>query len=77
MFSPAIGQQLAFIGFVQPASGGILSMSEVQSQWLTTIIKGRCKLPSDVEMKESIVTDAVRARRQPVCVSVVLILSGH
>ena len=28
---PKLGPSLAFIGFVQPASGGILSMSETQA----------------------------------------------
>lgn len=30
VFSPEIGYSLAFIGFVQPASGGILTMAETQ-----------------------------------------------
>ncbi|CAG2238884.1 FMO [Mytilus edulis] len=33
VFNPDIGQSLAFIGFVQPASGGILTMSETQARW--------------------------------------------
>ncbi|KAH3779968.1 hypothetical protein DPMN_157777 [Dreissena polymorpha] len=28
VFSPDVGGSLAFIGFVQPASGGVLTMSE-------------------------------------------------
>ena len=59
MFSPEIGPELAFIGFVQPATGGILSMSELQAQWLAMIIKGRAKLPSRAFMNETRIKDKV------------------
>ena len=61
MFSPEIGPELAFIGFVQPATGGILSMSELQAQWLAMIIKGRAKLPSRAFMNETRIKDKVEA----------------
>jgi len=62
VFNPEIGKDLAFIGFVQPASGGLLSMSEIQSQWLAMIIKGRCTLPSKPIMKEQIAIRRVRTK---------------
>ena len=30
VFCPTVGQSLAFIGFLQPTSGGLLTMSEMQ-----------------------------------------------
>ena len=30
VFSPSVGPTLAFIGFLQPTSGGLLTMSEIQ-----------------------------------------------
>lgn len=59
VFSSEIGTDLAFIGFVQPATGGILSMSELQAQWLAMIIKGRAKLPSKALMDETRIKDKV------------------
>lgn len=53
VFSPEVGHSLAFIGFVQPASGGILSMAETQSRWFTHLCKGKVKLPSQTDMVKS------------------------
>ena len=46
VFAPEIGASLAFIGFVQPASGGLLSVSEIQARWFSELCKGAIKLPS-------------------------------
>ncbi|XP_064638632.1 flavin-containing monooxygenase 5-like isoform X2 [Lineus longissimus] len=54
VFSPEIGSSLAFIGFVQPASGGILAMSEIQARWFVELCRGKIKLPSKKEMEENI-----------------------
>ncbi|XP_025079569.1 dimethylaniline monooxygenase [N-oxide-forming] 5-like isoform X2 [Pomacea canaliculata] len=57
VFSPALGPSLAFIGFVQPASGGVLTMSETQARWFGQICRGRVQLPQkhlmemDMEME--------------------------
>ncbi|XP_069104182.1 flavin-containing monooxygenase 5-like isoform X1 [Argopecten irradians] len=53
VFNPDIGPSLAFIGFVQPASGGVLSMSETQSRWFAELCKGKVKLPSKSDMFDS------------------------
>ncbi|XP_052783559.1 flavin-containing monooxygenase 5-like isoform X2 [Mya arenaria] len=53
VFSPDIGRSLAFIGFVQPSSGGVILMSEMQARWLAEICKGRVKLPSEREMRSA------------------------
>ncbi|XP_060593695.1 flavin-containing monooxygenase 5-like [Ruditapes philippinarum] len=50
VFSPDIGRTLAFIGFVQPASGGVLTMSETQARWFAQMCKGRVGLPNRSEM---------------------------
>lgn len=54
VFSPEVGPSLAFIGFVQPASGGVLTMSELQARWFAELCKGLVKLPSKEDMEESI-----------------------
>ncbi|XP_048744656.2 flavin-containing monooxygenase 5-like isoform X2 [Ostrea edulis] len=54
VFNPDIGHTLAFIGFVQPASGGLLPMSEIQGRWFTEICRGRCSLPTKSAMKDNI-----------------------
>lgn len=33
VFASEIGASLAFVGFTQPASGGLLSVSEIQARW--------------------------------------------
>ncbi|XP_059160633.1 flavin-containing monooxygenase 5-like [Physella acuta] len=50
MFTQEFGHKLAFIGFVQPASGGIITMSETQARWFSKLCKGVVKLPSKQEM---------------------------
>ncbi|KNC80467.1 hypothetical protein SARC_07170 [Sphaeroforma arctica JP610] len=45
VFSPTVGPSLAFIGFVQPASGGVLPMSEIQARWLCAIVNRKVTLP--------------------------------
>jgi dimethylaniline monooxygenase (N-oxide forming) len=44
-FSPEIGHTLLFCGFVQPFSGGILSMAEIQARWYVELMKGAVTLP--------------------------------
>lgn len=57
VFSPEIGPSMAFIGFVQPASGGVLSMSEIQARWFAELCRGRVTLPDRAAMEESIQSD--------------------
>lgn len=59
MFSPEIGQTLAFVGFVQPASGGVLTMSETQARWFAEMCQGQVKLPSRPEMERNIEEEKV------------------
>lgn len=54
VFSPDIGSSLAFIGFVQEASGSILSMSETQAMWFSELCKKHIQLPKESEMISSI-----------------------
>lgn len=51
VFSPAVGPTAAFIGFVQPASGGVLTMSETQARWFSQVCKGTVRLPPKHEME--------------------------
>lgn len=62
VFNPEIGHSLAFIGFAQPASGGLLSMSEIQARWFTELARGRCSLPTPLTMKEDIREDEEKVR---------------
>ncbi|XP_035693857.1 flavin-containing monooxygenase 5-like [Branchiostoma floridae] len=57
VFSPAVGHSMAFIGFVQPASGGILSMSETQARWFAELCLNHVKLPSRAAMEAEIKAD--------------------
>ena len=50
MFSPKIGNSLGFIGFVQPSSGGVISVSEIQSRWFVHLMNKEITLPSESEM---------------------------
>jgi len=59
VFSPDIGSGLAFIGFVQPASGGVLTMSEIQARWFAEVCKGHVTLPSKQVMETSIAEEKV------------------
>ncbi|XP_041354135.1 flavin-containing monooxygenase 5-like [Gigantopelta aegis] len=54
VFSPHVGHTLGFIGFVQPASGGILTMSEIQARWFSQLCKGKVRLPSNMDMEQDI-----------------------
>ncbi|BFZ00517.1 hypothetical protein BsWGS_03556 [Bradybaena similaris] len=54
VFLPEIGASLAFIGFVQPASGGLLTMSEIQARWFSELCKGKIQLPPASNMKADI-----------------------
>lgn len=58
VFNPEIGASLSMIGYIQP-KGGLISISEIQAQWLGMIITGHCKLPDKNEMKERIAKDKV------------------
>ena len=59
MFSPSIGPSLAFIGFVQPASGGVLPMSETQARWFGQVCKGSVRLPPRHQMEQDVRVDRV------------------
>ena len=50
VFSPELGSSLGFIGFAQPASGGLLSISETQARWFSELCKGTIKLPNKAAM---------------------------
>ncbi|EDO39370.1 predicted protein, partial [Nematostella vectensis] len=52
VFSPQLGPSIAFIGFSQPASGGLLPMSEIQARWFSELCKGTVKLPDAKIMQE-------------------------
>ncbi|KAL8596001.1 hypothetical protein ACOMHN_018313 [Nucella lapillus] len=54
VFCPSVGPSLAFIGFVQPASGGVLTMSEIQARWFGQVCKGNVRLPPKHEMEQDI-----------------------
>ncbi|GFR90559.1 dimethylaniline monooxygenase [N-oxide-forming] [Elysia marginata] len=60
VFSSNIGPSLAFIGFTQPASGGLLGMSEMQARWFSKLCKGAVKLPSKQEMDADFEAETVR-----------------
>ena len=57
VFAPEIGHSLAFIGFVQPASGGLLSVSETQARWFSELCKGTIKLPLAEKMHQEFEKD--------------------
>ena len=65
VFCTDVGQSLAFIGFVQPASGGVLTMSETQARWWAELCKGNLRLPGNDEMEADIVADLVRPLPSP------------
>ncbi|ELT99393.1 hypothetical protein CAPTEDRAFT_160407 [Capitella teleta] len=54
VFGPDEDHTLAFIGFIQPASGGLTAMSEIQARWWAELCKGSVKLPPKPDMKESV-----------------------
>jgi len=51
VFLPSAGNSLAFIGFAQPASGGLLQISEMQSRWFCEHIVGHLQLPPAEQME--------------------------
>ncbi|KAK7090381.1 flavin-containing monooxygenase 5-like [Littorina saxatilis] len=57
VFSPNLGSNLAFIGFVQPATGGVLTMSETQARWFSQVCLGNVRLPPKHEMEQAIRTE--------------------
>ena len=60
VFAPEIGASLAFIGFVQPASGGLLSISETQARWFSELCKGTIKLPATEKMRQEFEQDELK-----------------
>ena len=64
VFNPDVGHSLAFIGFIQPASGGILTCSEIQARWFVELCKGTVHLPSKNVMKCDIRQERQRAERR-------------
>jgi len=58
VFSPELGPTLSLIGYIQPL-GSLISISEIQAQWLGMIITGKCELPSKAVMNEEIQKDKV------------------
>ena len=65
VFCPEVGASLGFVGFVQPASGGILSMAETQARWFAELARGACRpLPPARAMRADIAREnAMVARR--------------
>lgn len=61
VFAPEIGASLAFVGFTQPASGGLLSVSEIQARWFSELCKGTIKLPSIEKMFHNMKQDQQRS----------------
>ena len=57
VFSPEIGKSLGFIGFAQPASGGLLTVSETQARWFSALCKGLVSLPSKELMYDEMKRD--------------------
>ncbi|XP_072034242.1 flavin-containing monooxygenase 5-like [Amphiura filiformis] len=64
VFSPVIGHTLAFIGFLQPASGGILSMAETQARWFAELCRGTIRLPSKRSMENDLKSEQEMGRKR-------------
>ncbi|KAL4219838.1 hypothetical protein ACF0H5_020249 [Mactra antiquata] len=62
VFSPDIGSSLAFIGFVQPASGGVLTMSELQARWFAHLCINQIQLPSKSDMLETMEKEKINVK---------------
>jgi dimethylaniline monooxygenase (N-oxide forming) len=60
VFHPEVGESLSFIGFVQPTSGGLLTVSEMQARWFTHLILNDTKLPPKSVMVDQINKDQKR-----------------
>lgn len=48
---------LAFIGYVRPVLGSLITISELQSLFVSRVFSGRCELPSRDEMQREAVND--------------------
>ncbi len=59
VFCPDVGHTLAFIGLVQPASGGSVSMAEMQARWFSQLTLGNLALPGAAVMNKIIDKDIV------------------
>lgn len=58
VFSPRFGHTLGLIGFVEPAaSGGMVTMSELQSRWMAELVCGTVHLPTPTEMQNAQLQD--------------------
>lgn len=64
MFSPQFGASLAFIGLVQPDTGGLLPVSEMQARWLVELHQKRVRLPSPEMMQQRINKDTEYRRKR-------------
>ncbi|MGH8553858.1 MAG: hypothetical protein ACRERS_11235, partial [Methylococcales bacterium] len=57
VFSPELGERVAFIGWARPAQGGIPACSEIQSRYFALLLNGKCKLPQKEELMRLIEQD--------------------
>ena len=57
VFSPRYGHSLGFIGLVQPSSGGLVTMSELQARWMAELVAGSAHLPTPDQMQRAIDQD--------------------
>ena len=64
VFHPDTGHSLAFIGFVQPSTGGILAVSETQARWFVELCKGNAHLPFRDTMKCEIRQDRAKMEKR-------------
>jgi hypothetical protein len=61
---PSIGAPIAFIGLIQPSSGGLLPMAEMQSRWACEIFSRRLSLPSPSSMIAQMQSDAAAVHKR-------------
>ncbi|CAF1011553.1 unnamed protein product, partial [Brachionus calyciflorus] len=54
VFLPKYESDIAFIGFVQPHTGGILPISEIQARWFVYLMLKKAKLPNQEKMRQEI-----------------------
>ncbi|CAF1031598.1 unnamed protein product, partial [Brachionus calyciflorus] len=64
VFSPKIGKSVGFLGFIQPSSGGLLTVSEMQARWHVRLMLNHVKLPSEPEMIEHIKIDQEKTSKR-------------
>lgn len=57
VFHSEIGNSLGFIGFAQPSSGGLLTISEIQARWFVHLLRNDVALPPTIQMNETIEKD--------------------